>query len=62
MNDNTWERILGRIQVQLDTVNLRITQHGQQEMVEEDITLDDLLETISQGQILEDYPQHRRGA
>lgn len=62
MNDNTWERILHRIQVQLSAGNLRITQHAQQEMVEEDISLDDLLETISHGQILEDYPQHRRGA
>ena len=36
--------------------------HAQQEMVEEGVTLDDVLEAISQGQILEDYPHHRRGA
>lgn len=36
--------------------------HAQQEMVEEDVSLDDVLEAISQGQVLEDYPEHRRGA
>jgi hypothetical protein len=31
-------------------------------MVEEDILLDEVLEAIVTGQILENYPQHRRGA
>ena len=62
MCGNTWEHILVRMHVQIRAGNLRITQHAQQEMVEEDIFLDDLLETIAQAQILEDYPQHRRGA
>ena len=35
---------------------------AQQEMVEEGVSLDDVLEAISQGQVLEDYPRHRRGA
>ena len=62
MCDSSWGHILGRIQAQSHAEILHITQHAQQEMVEEDISLDDLLETISQGQILEDYPQHKRGA
>ena len=62
MRDSSWEQILGRIQVQSRAEILHITRHAQQEMVEEDISLDNLLETISQGQILEDYPQHKRGA
>ncbi len=41
---------------------MRLTQHAQQEMVEEAIRLDDLLHAISNGNILEDYPDHRRGA
>ena len=31
-------------------------------MVEEDIALDEVLEAVAQGQLLENYPQHRRGA
>jgi hypothetical protein len=30
-------------------------------MVEEDITLGEVIEAMSTGTILEDYPQHRRG-
>ena len=54
--------VLEQIRAQADSENLRITQHAQQEMVEEDITLDEVLEVISIGQILENYPVHRRGA
>jgi hypothetical protein len=31
-------------------------------MVEEDIRLDEVLEVIMRGEILEHYPKHRRGA
>ena len=53
---------LQRIQTQAKAEETRITQHAQQEMVEENITLDEVLEAIASGQILEDYPEHRRGA
>jgi len=53
---------LEQIRAQADIENIRITQHAQQEMVEEDITLDEVLEAIATGQILENYPEHRRGA
>ena len=56
------EAILEQIRVQAAAENIRITQHAQQEMVEEDITLDELLEAIVTGQVLENYPEHRRGA
>lgn len=59
---NDLEGILERIYAQVDVEKIRITQHAQQEMVEEDITLDETLEAIAMGQILENYPQHRRGA
>ena len=42
--------------------DIRITQHAQQEMAAESIMLDDVLQALSNGQILEDYPNHRRGA
>ncbi|MGH2355962.1 MAG: DUF4258 domain-containing protein [Chloroflexota bacterium] len=53
---------LERIRAQAADENLRVTQHAQQEMAEEEITLDEVLEAIASGQILEDYPEHRRGA
>ena len=53
---------LEQIRAQADIENIRITQHAQQEMAEEDITLDEVLEAIFTGQILENYPEHRRGA
>lgn len=53
---------LERIRAQADVENIRITQHAQQEMVEENVTLDEVLEAIATGKILENYPEHRRGA
>jgi hypothetical protein len=53
---------LEHIRAQADQENLRITEHAQQEMAEEDITLDEVLEAIAGGQILENYPDYRRGA
>ncbi|MEW6448679.1 MAG: DUF4258 domain-containing protein [Bacillota bacterium] len=38
-----------------------MTQHAHQEMVEEDITLNEVLEAVIAGQILENYPEHRKG-
>ena len=40
---------------------LRLTQHAQQEMVEEEISLDEVFEAIGRAEILEYYPEHRRG-
>ena len=54
--------MMDRIQSQARANNVRVTQHAQQEMVEERISFDEVLEAISQGTILEDYAQHRRGA
>jgi len=53
---------LSRLRRQVSEGKLRLTQHAQQEMVEESILLDDVLHAIAGGQILEDYPKHRRGA
>lgn len=54
--------LLEQIRAQAVAETIRITQHAQQEMVEEDITLDEVLQTIATGQIVENYPEHRRGA
>ena len=54
--------MLDRIRAQARADEVRLTQHAQQEMSEEQISLDETLEAILQGQVLEDYPKHRRGA
>jgi len=53
---------LEQIRAQASTENISVTQHAQQEMAEEDITIDEVLESIAAGHILESYPEHRRGA
>ena len=62
MDVTDWGVILERIQTQAREENIRLTQHAQQEMIEEDTVLDEVLEAIAHGRILENYPQHRRGA
>lgn len=56
------DEALQRIRTQAKEENIRITQHAQQEMVEEDITFNEILEAVAVGEILENYPEHRRGA
>lgn len=55
------DAILARIKSQVATGSFRVTQHAQQEMVEEQISLDEVAEAIRRGEILEHYPEHRRG-
>ena len=56
------QSLLERIQSQASSEDLRVTQHAQQEMAEEEITLDEVLQAIGTARILENYPQHQRGA
>jgi len=58
----TLKALLAQIRAQADIENIRITQHAQQEMTEEDVTFDEVLDAIATAQILENYPEHRRGA
>jgi Domain of unknown function (DUF4258) len=53
---------LVRIQTQAMMRVIRITDHAREEMEEEAITLAELLEAIIAGQIIENYPDHKRGA
>jgi hypothetical protein len=52
---------LTKIQRQAAAQVVRVTQHAQIEMDAEEITLDEVLAAIAHGQILENYPEHRRG-
>ena len=56
------ELILGRIKSLAVSEAYRVTLHAQQEMVEEGIRLDEVLEALQRAEMLEHYPQHRRGA
>jgi hypothetical protein len=56
------ELITKRIREQARTEEVRVTQHALQEMVEDGFTLDDVLFGCQNGEVLENYPEHRRGA
>lgn len=56
------EALLFRIKSHAASGDLRITQHAQQETAVEEISLDEVLEAIGHGEVLEHYPEHRRGA
>ena len=53
---------LRRMRVQASAEQIRITVHAQQEMAEESISIVEVLEAIATARILEDYPEHQRGA
>ena len=49
------------VQAQARAENLRLSLHAQAEMAEEGIRLDDTLEALEHCQVVESYPEHRRG-
>ena len=53
--------VLNRIRSQAAAEEVRVTQHAQQEMVEEGIGLDEVLQAIQSAEVLEPYPEHKRG-
>ena len=56
------ESPLARIKSQAAGGAFRVTQHARREMVEEEISLKEVLAALQRGEILEHYPEHRRGA
>lgn len=63
---NVSEQDLARISASLREQALadavRITAHAHQEMVEENISLEEVREVLLDAKIVENYPEHRRGA
>ena len=53
--------LLERIQFQAAAERLRVTQHATEKMARERIELDEVLEAIRDAEIVEHYPEHRRG-
>ncbi|MCB2263644.1 MAG: DUF4258 domain-containing protein [Candidatus Thiosymbion ectosymbiont of Robbea hypermnestra] len=56
------EAIVARLRQQAEEELMRITVHAHQEMVEEHISLDDVVSVLLQATVVENYPEHRRGA
>jgi hypothetical protein len=59
---NADDESLAGIRAKAAANSLRVTQHAQQEMVEDAFVLDDVLHALSNATVIEDYPDHRRGA
>lgn len=56
------ESLLRQIKSQAAAGLFRITRHAHEEMVEEEIGIEDVLAAIRRSEILEHYPEHRRGS
>jgi uncharacterized protein DUF4258 len=61
-NAKELESVLEGIKSQAATGRIRVTQHAAEEMAEEEIGVDEVLQAIRSAEILEYYPEHRRGA
>ena len=62
MSGSELQNEMATIRARVESESVRITQHAHQEMVAEAITLQDVFEALAHGEILENYPEHRRGA
>ena len=56
------EKIKARIAGQIRSGQIRFTVHAHQEMVAENFSLDAVLYALASGGLLENYPEHKRGA
>jgi hypothetical protein len=56
------EKIKAQITEQVRAGQVRFTIHAHQEMVAENFSLDDVFEGLAAGGLLENYPEHKRGA
>ena len=55
-------KALKRIQMQFAAETYRIIDHAHQEMVEENVSIEELLDAVATSMLLEYYPDHRRGS
>ena len=56
------EKIVERLREQAEKESIRLTIHGHQEMVAENISYAALCESLLESQVIESYPEHQRGA
>ncbi len=62
MDENVARLIAARLSEQVNSDLFRITAHEHQEMAEESISLDDVVDALRAAKIVENYPDHKRGA
>ena len=62
METGNGPNIAKRIRGQVERQEVRVTKHALAEMIEEAITLDEVFEAMVSGSVVENYPEHRRGA
>jgi hypothetical protein len=62
MNVCDLDKIIERLRRQVSFGNIRVTLHGHEEMVEDGLTYEEICEAILNGKVIENYPEHQRGA
>ena len=50
-----------RIVTLLESNDVRISEHGYDELVDDDITIDDVMASVREGTVVEDYPDFPKG-
>jgi hypothetical protein len=55
------DAIAARLRQQAEADALRVTVHAHQEMVEEDVSLEEVREVLLDAAVVENYPEHKRG-
>jgi hypothetical protein len=55
------KKIKTRIVEQIHSGQVHLTLHAQQEMVADHFSADDLVAALAEGELLENYPNHKRG-
>jgi hypothetical protein len=60
--DSDQARIENHVHTFATRREIQLTIHGHQEMVAEDTTVAELLSALSRCTVLENYPDHKRGA
>ena len=61
IDESNQDRIIQQIRQQCRQEKIRLSIHGHQEMVKEDISYNELCEAITEGKVIENYPNHERG-
>ena len=62
LNINEPALIEARLRHQAERDAVRVTVHAHQEMQEDDYSIDDVLCALKNASVLENYPDHKRGA
>ncbi|MBI4165671.1 MAG: DUF4258 domain-containing protein [Acidobacteria bacterium] len=61
ISEGELQKLRDRIRSQAAVGKYRVTIRAHAEMVEEGISLEEVLEALRRGEIMEYYPEHRRG-